>query len=211
MESFPVDEWWDNRQLKATAPLKRIHRSFTEVYFELKKIYIFWGMCDLNASWCQSCMFIAGGFAKKILVAAFRQPGWGDLPPMEIWSLPYCISGNIFIHLNVIVGLFSQWPVCSVTDKQLACLHDLLKQKICPQAGISVLCLLWVVMPDLRASLTLIDATLSGRAVGIVVHTDAGTSVSFTLVKWFTSRAPEGFQYFFVKCQCKARSTSHRI
>lgn len=39
------------------------------------------------------------------------------------------LGSNIFIRLKVIFGLFLPVASCSVTNKQLACLHDLLKQE----------------------------------------------------------------------------------
>lgn len=77
---------------------------------------------------------------------------WQWLHQLEYLYPPEC-------HCRIVFSAAS----CSVTDKQLACLYDLLKQKICPQAGILVLYLLWVVMSDLWESLTLIDGTLSGQ------------------------------------------------
>lgn len=44
-------------------------------------------------------------------------------------------SSNIFIHLDVIFGLFLPVASCCVTDKQLACLHDLLKQECACRRG----------------------------------------------------------------------------
>lgn len=44
------------------------------------------------------------------------------------------LGSNIFIHLNVF-GLFLPVASCSVTDKQLACLHDILKQESACRLG----------------------------------------------------------------------------
>lgn len=55
---------------------------------------------------------------------------------MEILSLYLAVfCRNIFVHLNVISGLFLPVASCTVTDKQLACLHDLLKQESACRRG----------------------------------------------------------------------------
>lgn len=45
------------------------------------------------------------------------------------------LSCNIFIHLKVIFGLFLLVASYSVTDKQLDCLHDLLKEESACRLG----------------------------------------------------------------------------
>lgn len=45
------------------------------------------------------------------------------------------LDSNIFILLNVIFGLFLPVASCSIRDKQLACLHDLLKQESACRLG----------------------------------------------------------------------------